>query len=215
MLQRLRHARQKLKGVIATVTDEDSRGPIGTQWSGQAITCPTSARALDPRNPDYNFVPSVYPPGGFSAKKSKIIPRPDPKNPKASPLINASGKFDDWAQFYYTLATDSAAFDAWWINYWTDKDIWTYTESPVFKGYQPGNQGHRLIAVIGTLYSHVQKDPDIDPAVKAAMSTDDRLLEPDGTISSDMMKDFLHPTAPGYLIWAQAIEQPLKEMMGN
>ena len=37
VLQRLRHARQKLKGVIATVTDEESRGPIGTQWSGEAI----------------------------------------------------------------------------------------------------------------------------------------------------------------------------------
>lgn len=37
VMRRLREARQKLKGVLATVTDEESRGPIGTQWSGEAI----------------------------------------------------------------------------------------------------------------------------------------------------------------------------------
>ncbi len=37
VLERLKHARQKLKAVLATVTDEESRGPIGTQWSGAAI----------------------------------------------------------------------------------------------------------------------------------------------------------------------------------
>lgn len=37
VLERLKQARQKLKRVIATVTDEESRGPIGEQWSGEAI----------------------------------------------------------------------------------------------------------------------------------------------------------------------------------
>jgi hypothetical protein len=37
VLERLKQARQKLKTVIATVTDEESRGPIAEQWSGEAI----------------------------------------------------------------------------------------------------------------------------------------------------------------------------------
>jgi hypothetical protein len=37
VLKRLQDARQKLKGVIATVTDEESQGIIGEQWSGEAI----------------------------------------------------------------------------------------------------------------------------------------------------------------------------------
>ncbi len=37
VLKRLKRARQKLKAVIATVTDEESLGPIGEQWSGEAI----------------------------------------------------------------------------------------------------------------------------------------------------------------------------------
>lgn len=37
VLERLAAARQKLKTVLATVTDEESQGPIGEQWSGEAI----------------------------------------------------------------------------------------------------------------------------------------------------------------------------------
>ena len=34
----------------------------------------------------------------------------------------------------------------------------------------------------------------------------DKFLQPDGTISTDIMTDFLHPTAKGYQIWAEAIQ---------
>jgi len=34
----------------------------------------------------------------------------------------------------------------------------------------------------------------------------DRFLSPDGTISKDVMPDFLHPSAKGYQIWADAIQ---------
>jgi len=33
----------------------------------------------------------------------------------------------------------------------------------------------------------------------------DKFLEPDGTLSADIMPDFLHPSAKGYEIWANAI----------
>ena len=37
VLRRLARAREKLKAVLATVTDEEARGPIGKQWSGDAV----------------------------------------------------------------------------------------------------------------------------------------------------------------------------------
>ncbi|HYE21464.1 MAG TPA: DinB family protein [Tepidisphaeraceae bacterium] len=37
VLQRLARAREKLKAVISTVTDEEARGPIGEQWSGETV----------------------------------------------------------------------------------------------------------------------------------------------------------------------------------
>ncbi|MHC4616880.1 MAG: GDSL-type esterase/lipase family protein [Planctomycetota bacterium] len=43
----------------------------------------------------------------------------------------------------------------------------------------------------------------------------DRFLEPDGSISTDIMYDYVHLTAKGYQIWAQAIEPRLKELLGE
>ncbi len=41
------------------------------------------------------------------------------------------------------------------------------------------------------------------------------LLEPDGTLSKEMMPDFLHPQAKGYAIWAKAILPFVKETLGK
>jgi lysophospholipase L1-like esterase len=40
-------------------------------------------------------------------------------------------------------------------------------------------------------------------------------LEADGSISPEVMSDALHPTARGYEIWAQAVEQPLAKLMAS
>jgi lysophospholipase L1-like esterase len=39
-----------------------------------------------------------------------------------------------------------------------------------------------------------------------------KFLEPDGTMSKEIMKDFLHPTAKGYQIWADAIADKVAEL---
>jgi lysophospholipase L1-like esterase len=41
----------------------------------------------------------------------------------------------------------------------------------------------------------------------------DKLVEPDGTISKDMMSDFLHPGEKGYVIWADALDPVLAEIV--
>jgi lysophospholipase L1-like esterase len=40
-----------------------------------------------------------------------------------------------------------------------------------------------------------------------------KFLEPDGTLSKEIMPDYLHPNAKGYKIWAEAVQPTLDEMM--
>ena len=40
-------------------------------------------------------------------------------------------------------------------------------------------------------------------------------IQPDGKISKDMMRDFLHPSAMGYSVWAKAMEPDLAAMLGE
>jgi lysophospholipase L1-like esterase len=42
-----------------------------------------------------------------------------------------------------------------------------------------------------------------------------KFLEPDGTLSKEIMPDLLHPNAKGYQIWAESIEAKVKELLGN
>jgi N-acetylglucosamine-6-sulfatase len=47
------------------------------------------------------------------------------------------------------------------------------------------------------------------------MDIGDKFLEPDGTISTTVMADGLHPTLRGYEIWADAVMPTINEMMGR
>lgn len=42
-----------------------------------------------------------------------------------------------------------------------------------------------------------------------------QLIENDGSISKEIMPDYLHPNAAGYLIWAKATEPKLKQLLGE
>ncbi|MDR3402624.1 MAG: GDSL-type esterase/lipase family protein [Chthoniobacter sp.] len=42
-----------------------------------------------------------------------------------------------------------------------------------------------------------------------------KFLEPDGSITRETMRDFLHPTAKGYEIWAQELEPVLNKLLGE
>jgi beta-glucosidase len=42
-----------------------------------------------------------------------------------------------------------------------------------------------------------------------------KFLTNDGTLSKDIMPDFLHPSAKGYEIWAEAMEPSIKKLMGE
>lgn len=40
-------------------------------------------------------------------------------------------------------------------------------------------------------------------------------IQPDGKIPREMMRDFLHPSAKGYRVWAEAMEPKLAELLGE
>ena len=42
-----------------------------------------------------------------------------------------------------------------------------------------------------------------------------KFLQPDGTITREVMGDYLHPTAKGYEIWAEAMEPVLSKLLGE
>jgi lysophospholipase L1-like esterase len=43
----------------------------------------------------------------------------------------------------------------------------------------------------------------------------DKFLQPDGTISKDIMPDYLHLSPKGYQIWADAVKGPIVELLGK
>ncbi|MBI1916670.1 MAG: GDSL family lipase, partial [Planctomycetes bacterium] len=43
----------------------------------------------------------------------------------------------------------------------------------------------------------------------------EKFLEKDGTLSKEIMPDYLHLSAKGYRIWADAVKGPIKELLGN
>ncbi len=45
------------------------------------------------------------------------------------------------------------------------------------------------------------------------MDINDKFLDKDGTLPKDIMPDYLHPSAKGYQIEAEAIEPMVKQLM--
>jgi lysophospholipase L1-like esterase len=43
----------------------------------------------------------------------------------------------------------------------------------------------------------------------------EKFLDKDGTLSKDIMPDFLHLSPKGYRIWADAVKGPIKELLGE
>jgi lysophospholipase L1-like esterase len=72
-------------------------------------------------------------------------------------------------------------------------------------------QGARVwIKAVNAIISTYSSDPKV-----IYMNIGDKLLQPDGTISADIMPDFLHPSAKGYAIWADAIQPVIDTYFPN
>lgn len=77
------------------------------------------------------------------------------------------------------------------------------------RGADPNNEYRAPIRRINELIAHLD-----DGEYVRFMDIGDRFLEPDGSISVDIMADGLHPTTRGYEIWADAVMPTFRRMMG-
>jgi len=78
------------------------------------------------------------------------------------------------------------------------------------RGAEPDDQYREPIRRINELLADLD-----DGEYVRFMDIGDRFLEPDGSISTEIMADGLHPTTRGYEIWAEAVMRTFREMMGG
>ena len=78
----------------------------------------------------------------------------------------------------------------------------------IFPRSTPDNPVRGTIAEINQIISRLDADPHVH-----YLDIGDVFLEPDGTISPSIMSDALHPTTEGYRRWAEAVIEPLTELM--
>jgi lysophospholipase L1-like esterase len=68
-------------------------------------------------------------------------------------------------------------------------------------GFAPHTPQRDWVAQVNQIISTYGSDPRI-----TYLDIGDKFLQPDGTLTADVMPDFLHPSAKGYGIWADAIQ---------
>jgi lysophospholipase L1-like esterase len=66
------------------------------------------------------------------------------------------------------------------------------------------------VKAINAILSTYSSDPRV-----TFMDFGDKFLQPDGTLSADIMPDFLHPSAKGYVIWADQIQPVIERYCGT
>jgi lysophospholipase L1-like esterase len=68
------------------------------------------------------------------------------------------------------------------------------------RGKDANDGGRKKVAEINKIISRYADGDKV-----SFVDISDKMIQPDGTISTDMMPDFVHPTAKGYEIWGDAI----------
>lgn len=76
------------------------------------------------------------------------------------------------------------------------------------RGETPDNPGRKQVVEINKLISRFQ-----DGKFIRYLDIGPKFLTEDGTLSKDIMPDFLHPNPKGYEIWANEIKAPLAKML--
>jgi lysophospholipase L1-like esterase len=78
------------------------------------------------------------------------------------------------------------------------------------RGAQPDNPARDRIKQINAIIAKLD-----DGKVVRYMDIGPKFLQPDGSISVEVMNDGLHPTAKGYEIWAEAVMPTFLQMLGK
>ena len=78
----------------------------------------------------------------------------------------------------------------------------------IFPRNAPTSNNRKVNAEASAIYSRLGDNKNV-----FYMDIGEKFLSPDGTISTEIMADGLHPTAKGYVIWGDAIKDTLAELM--
>jgi lysophospholipase L1-like esterase len=78
------------------------------------------------------------------------------------------------------------------------------------RGEKPADGGRRKVAAVNAIIKSLD-----DGRRVTFIDIGAQLIGLDGTISSDMMPDFVHPTAKGYVIWADAIQPVINKYVSS
>ena len=77
------------------------------------------------------------------------------------------------------------------------------------RGHSPNDPSRVQVAEINRSIAHLD---DGDHVIYLDIGA--KFLTPDGMLEKDIMPDYLHPSAKGYEIWAEAIQAPLARLLG-
>jgi len=78
----------------------------------------------------------------------------------------------------------------------------------IFPRNAPASPARKVNADASSIYSRLADNQHV-----FYMDIGQKFLSPDGTISTEIMADGLHPTAKGYVIWGDAIKDKLADLM--
>lgn len=78
------------------------------------------------------------------------------------------------------------------------------------RGAAPDNPFRAQIRELNYHLSHVADQPNV-----TYMDIGDKFLTADGTLTTEIMADGLHPTLKGYGVWADAISGKVRELLGK
>ena len=78
----------------------------------------------------------------------------------------------------------------------------------IFPRNAPTSNNRKVNAEASAIYSKLGDNKNV-----FYMDIGEQFLSPDGTISTEIMADGLHPTAKGYVIWGDAVKDKLAELM--
>ena len=76
------------------------------------------------------------------------------------------------------------------------------------RGEKPEDGGRKKVAAVNSLIQKLGEESRV-----TYIDISSKMIEPDGTISHDMMPDYVHPTAKGYQIWADAIQPEIDKII--
>jgi lysophospholipase L1-like esterase len=78
----------------------------------------------------------------------------------------------------------------------------------IFPRNAPTSNARKVNAEASAIYSRLADNRNV-----FYMDIGQNFLSPDGTISTEIMADGLHPTAKGYVVWGEAVKDKLAELM--